>query len=157
MGGHVGGSIKQSYNYNYKEKKLAFCRKIFWSFKCNSSCVFLLPVVPTSPLTFALSVVVASTELTANWSPPVPARGHITAYTLYCNSSTQQAYPEISSGAVLAPITVNGDSNMRIITGLTPYTSYDCQVTASTTVGEGPPSNTETETTAQAGTVHVQL
>ena len=88
----------------------------------------------------------------ASWSPPNPVRGHITAYTVYCNSSAQQAYPEISNSAVLASITVDGDSTMMSIPELTPFTSYDCHVTASTSVGEGPPSNTDTAITAEAGT-----
>ncbi|XP_064396511.1 phosphatidylinositol phosphatase PTPRQ-like isoform X3 [Halichondria panicea] len=111
--------------------------------------VYTLEDLPTSPLNFTLSVV-TSTQLMASWSPPNPVRGHITAYTVYCNSSAQQAYPEISNSAVLASITVDGDSTMMSIPELTPFTSYDCHVTASTSVGEGPPSNTDTAITAEA-------
>ena len=116
--------------------------------KCIS---FSLLIVPTSPLNFELSVV-TSTLLMASWSPPNPVRGHITAYTVYCNSSAQQAYPEISNSVVLASITVDGDSTMMSIPELTPFTSYDCHVTASTSIGEGSPSNTATARTAEAGT-----
>ena len=66
-------------------------------------------------------------------SPPIPKNGIITAYTVYCNTSASQAYPEQMIGPNLVTVrsVVNGTTLAGTITGLNPYTNrYDCYVTA---------------------------
>ena len=49
-------------------------------------------------------------------------------------------------------VTTDGssDSQLRII-GLQPFTNYDCSMTASTSVGEGAPTDTLTQRTVESG------
>ena len=88
----------------------------------------------------------------AVWSRPNPSNGLITSYTIYCNTSTSQAYPEIGSNVSLDPVSVNdGDALAYNITGLEPFTNYDCQIAARTSIGEGGLSGTQMAQTTEAG------
>ena len=112
--------------------------------------VNLSSIAPSSPLN--LSVSSGYTNLFPMWSPPVPTNGIITAYTVYCNTSVSQAYPEQVIGPNVPTVrsVVNGTTTAVIFNiGLNPYTQYDCYVTANTSVGEGTPSQIVTATTDQ--------
>ena len=103
-------------------------------------------------------------QLSASWSPPIPKNGIIIAYTVYCNTSANQTYPEQIIGpnvptvrSVVDGISLGGMSMLRppatmstFTTGLSPYTQYNCYVTANTSVGEGPPSQIMTAGTDQS-------
>eukprot|EP00731_Ephydatia_muelleri_P007441 Em0003g1689a len=110
--------------------------------------------VPSSPLALSVSTVPGSpNQLSASWSSPIPKNGIIIAYTVYCNTSTSQAYPEqvIGPNVPTARSVVNGTTLAVIYsTGLNPYTQYDCYVTANTSVGEGTPSSIITTTTSES-------
>ena len=111
-------------------------------------------LVPSSPLNFSLSPVAgAPTQLSANWSVPIPRNGIITAYSVYCNTSANQAYPEqiIGSNAPTIRSLVNGTTLATTLTGFYPYTQYSCYVTANTSVGEGNSSNVLNGSTLQSG------
>ena len=62
-------------------------------------------------------------------------------------------YPEQISAGSLSPtiVTTSGDITEATVTGLLPFTNYDCYVTANTSVGEGPPSDTKTQRTVKNG------
>ena len=108
---------------------------------------------PSSPLNFSVSTVPGSPyQLSALWSPPIPKNGIITAYTVYCNTSASQAYPEQMIGPNLATVrsVVNWTMLAATITGLNPYTNYDCYVTANTSIGEGMQSNIVSNTTDES-------
>ena len=111
--------------------------------------------VPSSPLAFSLSTIPGSpNQLLASWSPPIPKNGIITAYTVYCNTSASQAYIEQMIGPNVPTVrSVTSGSSLAVTftTGLKPYTQYDCYVTASTSVGEGEPSQIVTKNTAETG------
>ena len=110
--------------------------------------------VPSSPQNFSLSPVAGSpTQLSASWSVPIPRNGIITGYSVYCNTSANQPYPEQVIGSNVPTIrsVVNGTTLATTLTGLNPYTQYSCYVTASTSVGEGTPSVTWTMQTVQSG------
>ena len=97
------------------------------------------------------------TALFANWSVPIPRNGIITAYTVYCNTSASQAYPEQVIGPNIPTIrsVVNGTTlAVTFNTGLNPYTQYSCYVTANTSAGEGMPSVVVTARTFQGGEAH---
>ena len=109
---------------------------------------------PYSPFQFSVSTVPGSpSQLSALWSPPIPKNGIITAYTVYCNTSASQAYPEQMIGPNVATIRslVSGTTLTAIITGLNPYTNYDCYVTANTSVGAGNSSVISTARTGGSG------
>ena len=110
--------------------------------------------VPSSPQNFSLSSVAgSSTQLSASWSVPIPRNGIITGYSVYCNTSANQAYPEQMIGPNVPTIRsgVNGTTLATTLTGLNPYTQYSCYVTANTSVGQGSPSAILTTQTAQSG------
>ena len=120
---------------------------------CCLSSNYWFSTAPSSPLNCSVSTVPGSpNELSASWSPPIPKNGIITAYTVYCNTSANQTYPEqmIGPNVPTARSVVNGTTLAVIFTtGLTPYTQYNCYVTANTSVGEGTPSQIMTVTTDQ--------
>ena len=110
--------------------------------------------VPSSPQNFSLSPVAGSpSQLSASWSVPIPRNGIITGYTVYCNTSANQSYPEQIIGPNVPTIrsVVNGTTLAATLSGLSPYTQYSCYVTANTSVGEGNPSAIFTILTAQSG------
>eukprot|EP00731_Ephydatia_muelleri_P029835 Em0021g358a len=107
--------------------------------------------VPSSPQNFTL-LPISSTQLSASWSVPIPRNGIITGYSVYCNTSANQAYPEQVIGSNVPTIrsAVNGTTLATTLTGLNPYTQYSCYVTANTSVGQGSPSVVVTRQTAQS-------
>ena len=112
-------------------------------------------LVPSSSPSILLSPVIGySTELYINWSVPIPRNGIITGYTVYCNTSINQSFPEQVIGPNIPTIrsVVNGTTLAVIFnTGLNPYTQYSCYVTANTSAGEGSPSVIVTARTVEDG------
>eukprot|EP00731_Ephydatia_muelleri_P007444 Em0003g1692a len=110
--------------------------------------------VPSSPLALSVSTVPGSpNQLSASWSPPITKNGIIIAYTIYCNTSASQAYPEqvIGSNVPTVRSVVNGTTLATTFsTGINPYSQYDCYVTANTSVGEGTPSPIITTRTSES-------
>ncbi|KAL5503422.1 hypothetical protein EMCRGX_G010370 [Ephydatia muelleri] len=111
--------------------------------------------VPLQPLVFSLAPVSdAGTKLLATWTPPAQKNGIITAYTVYCNTSETQAYPELVIGPNVPTIrsVVNGTTlTTTFSSGVNPLTNYNCYVTANTSVGEGAPSQVLTTRTSASG------
>ena len=96
--------------------------------------------VPSSPLNLTLSPVLNSPyQLSAMWSAPSVTYGNITAYTVYCDTSATQAYPDqvIEPNIPTTRSVVNGTTLSTILTGLIPYTQYQCYVTATNSYSEG--------------------
>ena len=115
----------------------------------------IVSTVPSSPLAVSVSNVSGSpNQLSVSWSSPVPKNGIIIAYTIYCNTSASQAYPEqvIGPNVPTARSVVNGTTlAITFSTGLNSYTQYDCYVTANTSVGEGTQSPIITTKTSESG------
>ena len=108
--------------------------------------------VPSSPQNFSLFAVAGSpSQLSASWSVPIPRNGIITGYSVYCNTSADQAYPEQVIGPNEPTIrsVVNGTTLATTLTGLSPYTQYRCYVTSNTSVGVGNASVPSTSRTAE--------
>ena len=116
--------------------------------------------VPSSPQNFSLSPVAGSpSQLSASWSVPIPRNGIITGYSVYCNTSADQAYPEQMIGSNVPTIrsVVNGTTLDATLNGLSPYTQYSCYVTANTSVGEGNPSYMTATRTVEGGMLFVAM
>ena len=112
--------------------------------------IHIIFLVPSLPLDFTLASVHCSpTQLSASWSAPIPKNGIITGYSVYCNTSANQSYPEQVINSPIIISVVNGTTLAVTLTKLNPYTQYSCYVTANTSVGEGSPSTIET---TQSGT-----
>ena len=109
------------------------------------SLIFFLSPVPSSPVSFNLMQLDGEpNQLMASWSPPDPTNGIITAYTVYCRVVSDQGFKAVR------PTLTGSDSSVTIM-GLMPFTSYECYATANTSVGEGPPSNSDIAMTDEDG------
>ena len=110
-----------------------------------------ISTVPSMPLNFQLSAVTSSV-LMANWTPPSSPDGIVTGYTVYCTVSQNQTYPEqVPTGASTYTVFNETSQTSVYLSGLLPFTFYQCYVTANTRAGEGNPSDTNTTQTNHAG------
>lgn len=99
---------------------------------CVNPCIVFL-IVPPPPGMFML-VATSSSSLTASWQFPDPPNGIITAYTVYCRTNESD-------------IITTAEKENAEITGLDAFTTYECYVTANTSIGESSPSNSVVTTT----------
>ena len=129
--------------------------------------VFCFHPVPSKPQSVSVSTLLGfPTELLIRWLPPLELNGILISYTTFCqaprtgsNESSTGEFAESSasgSGSDLVPMSVNSmvvSSNATEVRflGLMPYTTYECFVTASTSVGESNFSNIVTARTDEAG------
>ncbi len=76
--------------------------------------------------------------LSASWVIPDPANGIITGYTIRCST------PSVS---LLLP----GTAQSAALDNLVPFTQYQCSISANTSAGEGPATETQIATTDEDG------
>ena len=88
-------------------------------------CLFAAP--ETSPVDIQ-PVVVDSTFILLQWSPPLVPNGRIVSYTISYNSTEKE-------DSLTVP-----DTSQYLITNLEPYTLYHFTIFASTAIGDGPGS-----------------
>jgi len=74
---------------------------------------------------------ISSHALLIEWFPPYIPNGVITAYTIYI---------DYNNGTSEAKIVMNGLTSNYLLNGLSPYQRVGVQITANTSVGEGPRS-----------------
>lgn len=101
--------------------------------------ICLLCAAPTTSPTSLMTLSTTENTLTLSWGPPEMLNGAIIAYTLYIdyqNGSMNAIYTTQSP-----PFTV---PNLR------PYQNLSVQVSANTSVGEGPKSSSVVFTTAES-------
>ena len=103
---------------------------------------------PTAPRSFSVETVEGmSMQLGAMWMEPSPTNGRITTYSVSCRENgTTDVYTVTTS-----------ESTSVQIQGLTPFTTYECFVTANTSAGEGGRSNTDTAITAEDGEITLYM
>ena len=87
---------------------------------------------------------VSSHALLIKWSPPSVPNGIITAYTIYI---------DYNNGTSEAERATPGSASSYLLGGLSPFQLVGVQMRTSTSVGEGPRSNTVYGRTNSAGTV----
>ena len=85
--------------------------------------------------------------LSASWMTPDPANGIITGFTISCNTP----------GVMLPPllVVIDESSVSTTLMDLTAFTEYVCVISANTSAGEGPPSNSDTAMTDEDGKLHM--
>ena len=94
---------------------------------------------PTAPRNFSLIPVEGNPrELEASWGIPDPANGEIQNYTITCNGSIRFDVEDETADSFT-------------LTGLEPYTAYECSVFAATKGGQGMDSSRVTATTTEDG------
>ena len=112
-------------------------------FISNTSCTLTLswslPTVPGTPPHNLSGVSNDSMSLSLSWNVPLRPNGVITEYQLQC-----------SGGGKVFSRTVLGSQTTTTLSGLLPYTSYSCNITAHTSAGGGPAATVDV-TTAQDG------
>ena len=92
--------------------------------------------VPTEPRNVSVTRVVDSpTQLHVQWKEPEDHNGIIQAYTVYCRTNT---IPETDVIVIYQVVLAN--QLETLVDELTPFTVYECYVTANTSAGEGNPS-----------------
>ena len=134
-------------------------------------CLFFVVVgcfypVPSKPQSVSVSTLLGfPTQLLIRWLPPLELNGILISYTTYCqalrtgsNETTTGEFAESSANGSgsFSPMSVNSmvvSSNATevLFSGLMPYTTYECFVTASTSVGESNFSTIVTARTDEAG------
>ena len=94
---------------------------------------FRLEMVENSPRT-----------LMASWMEPDPTNGIIFNYTIRCNdtNSTMAREPQVITDVSALSATLDG---------LTPFTTYECTISASTGAGEGASFGFQSATTDEDG------
>ena len=103
-------------------------------------------------LDFQLSAV-SSNVLIANWTKLPSSNGTVIGYKVYCVLSQNQTYPEQMPFGVSTYAVFNVTNQTSVyLSGLLPFTFYQCYVTANTIAGEGIPSIISTYQTSQTGT-----
>ena len=98
-------------------------------------------------------------SLYVTWAPPTTPNGYITSYNVYCQDNSLMMVG--SGGGLLLQSfsTADGDTLNATVTGLTPFSSYGCYVSAYTSIGEGNSSDPVFQTTdefSKKWTLHVQ-
>ena len=93
----------------------------------------MLSMVPDFPRT-----------LMASWMEPDPTNGIISNYTIRCNNS-------ISNIVWVPQVITNLSALTATLDGLTPFTMYECTISASTGAGEGASSGPQSATTDEDG------
>ena len=99
-------------------------------------------LAPTPPTNVQLTTPTATT-LTLTWNIPNMTNGAICSYDYTCSSTTLQIIVEENN------VSSSADRSV-LLKDLTPFTEYQCSITASTSVGSSEPG-TATGVTAQAG------
>ena len=106
-------------------------------------CISLTPftVVPSRAPTSLTVVNITSTSLELQWDPPPPLfhNGLIGSYIVRCSEVE-------TSGTIIR----NSSTSQIVVSGLHPYYTYNCSVSA-VTVGPGPFSNTIRSRTLEDG------
>ena len=100
------------------------------------------PTVPSAPA-WVIVATFSSHALLIDWSPPSFPNGVVTAYTIYINYNNGTLKVEREKDPSVASY---------LLEGLSPFQLVGVQVTANTSVGEGPRSNITDGRTNPTGT-----
>ena len=118
--------------------------------------------VPSEPQLNLSRSVGEPNNLLATWTVPEDPNGIIQNYTVYCDATVLVEGSGVSgAGDLLLDISesntptvivvVPGSDLSVVVMELTPYTYYDCYVTANTSVGEGNSSMVQSAQTDESG------
>ena len=133
---------------------------------CLFVCLFLLLyiIVPSAPEHPVVSRVIGSPlNLIVTWTSPSEPNGVIESYTAYCYKPTldlgngTQHYsggmrqPDVGDESMYAHTIVLGNETQATVTGLEPYTTYNCYVVGNTSAGAGNHSFADSATTDESG------
>ena len=100
-------------------------------------------------------------QLLVSWQLPSEPNGVILSYTVYCyesdgsgsggyNTYILPMLDTITPGTIVQTV-APGNHSQLIVSGLIPYQTYDCYVTANTSAGEGDPSFINSAKTDESG------
>ena len=103
----------------------------------------VIPIAPGPPSNLRL-VPIDSTSLNFSWELPTQPNGVVIGYNYSCTQT--------ESAEEVARNTTNSNTTSVVLTGLSPFTSYTCSVSASTSPGTGVAA-TQTGITNMAGII----
>ena len=122
--------------------------------------------MPEEPIT--KTILGSPLQLLVSWQLPSEPNGVILSYTVYCYESQDSdgsgsggynnyllpMLDTITPGTIVQTV-APGNHSQLIVSGLIPYQTYDCYVTANTSAGEGDPSFINSAKTDESG-MHLQ-
>ena len=91
-------------------------------------------IVPTAPQNFTSTS--TKTSVTFSWRIPTSPNGLITHYNIFVVTHNT------SNNITINDQEPKQEQLQTIISGFSPYQSYNASITASTIIGEGPPATT---------------
>jgi netrin-G3 ligand len=103
--------------------------------------------IPSGPPKGLINTSITAYSISFNWSPPSDCsrNGIITHYSLYC-SYYNATHPHLQQSIVNDTII----GTQHTLDNLLPFTNYTCQLTSSTSVGEGPNTTSIVVLTSEA-------
>ena len=128
--------------------------------------MFLSPLVPSPPLAPSVLVPIDPNSLYISWAEPAIPNGIVSVYTVYCEKSDTSTVgsgdsnplnpytdspPSSSDDLSNETVSASTNSTSFTLTGLTPYTQYNCFVSASTSAGESDFSTVISAVTEESG------
>ena len=116
-------------------------------------CLSYVPSVPSPPLNPMVTVLTNPYSLYFSWMEPAVPNGIIPLYTVYCEKSNTTVSSGVNSRDHLSTefVSATTSTTSLTLTGLTPYTQYDCFVSANTSAGESDFSGVVVAITEEAG------
>ena len=115
-----------------------------FSFSSFLLCFWFLPPPPApGPPSNVRLISMNSTTFMLSWESPQQPNGNLTRYIYTCNQTSSPM--DLLKGGSVGPIVLS-----VLITGLSPFTSYTCSVSASIALGDGV-SVTVMNITSEAG------
>ena len=102
----------------------------------------ILYVAPSDVPNNVTIIAADSTSLLIEWKPPNTPNGIITHYTLYIN---------YTNDSQIATTLIDGQFNIYLLEGLTPYQLVGISLSATTVGGEGPQSDYFFNKTEESG------
>ncbi|XP_056091364.1 contactin-1a [Rhinichthys klamathensis goyatoka] len=88
---------------------------------------------------------VTASSVRVTWSHGTDNLSPISTYSVQYRGASEQDWRDAST----APVNVEGNAEMATVTNLTPWTEYEFRVTATNTLGTGPPSDASPRVTTR--------
>ena len=112
---------------------------------------FIVFIAPSSEPENLTTIEVTSNNISFLWLPPLihSRNGNITHYSLRCS------YYNLSHSMLLEHLQIKNST--YLLSNLLPHTNYSCNVSASTSAGEGPSTNIVVRTDEDGKIVHFEV
>ena len=111
--------------------------------------------VPTEPRNTSITRVIGSpSQLRVQWEESEEPNGIIRVYTVYCRTNTHPGNGAVVDYSIHEVVLAS--QLQTLVDELTPFTDYECYVTANTSAGEGKPSVALTAVTDESSRLKIE-